>query len=328
MGRYIHGTGGFSYKYRVAKQSSNLSELGNWSGLEQTNPYGGALFAHFLAPVTQGNQNRFELVDAVSWTIGVFRTSIPSSVFGMELSDNVEDAIDQICQDWYGVVRAVEAYLPGPAETPDLSIVSKFNLRRKDWQAFATRIGQDIDLSDRESILRAREIVFESGEGDYLPLLACNALLHAVDKDLDSLELVDGERGETNLWYVAESYASTDRSKRDEWDSKDALSRLYAWQSKWHDAEVLMRELLDKRPDAIKTASALFARFLAYEKFEDLFALSNTLLEKSTSEDARTEYLFYRAEALWELDKKDEAREDAKTLVELGRPFQHKIFNE
>lgn len=237
---------------------------------------------------------------------------------GMDLDPNFEFAIYQIADDWKRIVLAIDEALPGPAINPDLCLAKSYSFRREDWSPLCKRIGHGADPANIESLRAAREIVFESGEGDYLPLLAVNALIHAVEHNLDTLELVDGDEGQTNLWEVVNETAGP-YDPNGPWEDRAALARMFSFQ--WElraQAIEHLEQLVAERPTAFNTVQALVAQYLWEDKWDKISDLANRLLESEQTSTAKGVLLRLRGESCWNEGKMDEAREHAEAAAELG----------
>ena len=313
MGRYVHGSAGFSYKYVFAAQATNLSQLPRWSGIEQPET-NFSLHAQFLLPQTEANDARHELVSGVGPLTTCYQGPLPP----FDLVDDVESAIYQVCDRWRSVIRGIDAYLPGPVLRPDIGGGASFVLTRADWPRLAARIGQGMDLDTPASFGPAIERLFESGADDYLPYMAARALAHAVEHDLDRFEMVDTEPRQTNLWDVAEDYAGP-YDPDAPWEERALRARLMSFQRKGSEAERLFRALLRERPSAIPSIRALFAIYVWNEDWMGIHTFAGELLEASDDDSARAELLRWRGEAAWSLGRLDEAEVDAEAAAFLGR---------
>lgn len=317
MGRYVYGSAGFAYKYVFAAQPTNLNDLAAWDEFDDVERTVG-LRSQFYGFHDDDAPYRF--IDGVSWSQSVYEMTIDATSLeaktGIVLGSDIEYAIYAISDHWQKAVLTIDELLPGPAVHPDLSRVGSVTLRRNAWDALATRIGHGARVGDRESLIAARQKVFDTGESEYLPLLAINALLHAIDHDLDALELVDGDPTQTNLWSCVEDFArqpSPDASFEDRY-----AYALFATFSFRKNAVELWSTLLDDHPESMPTTRNLFGRYLWDQDFEAMWKRADVLLADAKGE-RRAELLEWRGDAAFCLDRKDEAQRDAEEAAKLGR---------
>lgn len=319
MGRYVYGTNDFTYKYKVGAQSSNLDRLEAWSGVgrnEETSTFKTQLFL----PYKEAHEDSMAFITGVSNLMCVYETVIPPQALGTDLQPNFEEAIYQIGEDWQRIVRAIDETLEGPAINPDLCIARSYSFTRDDWSALATKVGHGADASDVESLKRARDVVWKTGEDEYLPLLAVNALIHTVEHDLDSFQMVDGDEGRTNLWDVVEDYAGPYDPEKP-WEDRAVHARMFSFQyERQAEAIELLQKLVSERPTAITTVQALVGLYIRRQDWTAVFELTNSLLEADQPDASRAVLLSLRGEAHWNAERLDEARSDAEACAALGRP--------
>lgn len=266
-----------------------------------------------------------DFIDGVGPLTCVYGAKLPPSTFaplGVNLTDEIEFSIEALCWRWSQVVWAIDAALPGPPLRPDLCTSGRFSFDRDDWPKLAARIGHGADHEDLERLKQAQRAVWDSGEDDYLPLLAVNALIHAVTHQCERFELVDANSaGEgTNLWEVAADYALyEDNALKHSWEYRAATARRLAYCRKYSEAVASFEALLKERPDARTTAQALFAIYIWNQDWSAIQAQADALLEQELAESTRAAMLRWRGEAWLVLGDREQAVEDARAAAELGR---------
>jgi len=324
MGRYVHGTQNFNYKYVFAAQPTNLNQLAAWAGFGQQDE-AFSLSAQLYLPHDEAHEQTMSFITGVAPLTSVYEAKLPPSTFaplGIELSDDLESSIEALCRRWSEVIWVIDAALPGPPLRPDLCTAGRFSFERADWPRLAARIGHGADCEALESLKQAQQAVWKSGEDDYLPLLAVNALIHAVTHQCERFELVDADAaGEgTNLWEVAADYAFyEDDALKQTWEYRAATARRQAYCRRYSLARAGFEALLKERPDARSTAEALFAVYIWEQDWRALWAQADALLGQSLAESTRATMLRWRGEAWLVLGERVKATEDAHAAAELGR---------
>lgn len=321
MGRYVHGSKGFAYKYVFGRQDNNVDRLAEWSGIEQLEQQW-SLATQLFLPFRESHEETMLFVTGVAPVTCVYQATIPP----FDLIADVEDAIYQVGDDWKGVIGAIDEALPGPAINPDVNGGRSFAFEKRDWETLAKRVGHGADPSAPETLVTARKLLFDSGQDDHLPYMAVVALMHAIEHDTETFVMVDDQPRQTNLWSVVEDYAGA-YDPAAPWEDRLLHARLYTFQQKWGKAEPLLRQLLAERPAEMKTAQVLFAGHVRDEKWSELFDDADRLLGVGQPSEARAELLRWRGEAAWCLDRMDEARADAMAAAELGRDELLKALN-
>lgn len=317
MGRYIHGTKGFSYKYVFGAQDTNLHQLSDWAGLPSPDE-------HFtLATQFFGRcqlEDSWELVASVGWLTSVFQATIPS----LSLVPDVEGAIYEVGEQWREVIRHIDETLPGTPLSPDIAGGRSFRLRKEEWGQLAARIGRGADPNDLNSLDTARKRAFEDGGERYLPLLAANALWHAVKHDLDVLDLQDESRmRDTNLWEVVADYAYEDvpggPTAETSWEDRLLFARLYSFQRDAERAMPLYAALLEERPERMDVVGYRFAHHIRQEAWDEVGREADAMLKRVTTDAAKAALQVWRGEAAWCVSgDREAAREDAEMADALG----------
>ena len=319
MGRYVYGSQGFFYKYVFGEQPTNLRDLGDWAGAGSNRTTSTFKTQLYLAH-DEANEQTLTFIDGAGPLTCVYEAVLTPADLGVSLSPDFESAIYQIADDWRRVVAAIDRSLPGTAFNPDLCLAHSYSFAREHWPALATRIGHGADPADLGSLKAAREAVFESREGDYLPLLAVNALIHAVERELDRVELVDGDEGHTNLWTVVfETAGPYDPDAS--WEERALHARMRSFDYQLRPAAVdHLEQLITERPAALSCAQALFACYLWDDRWDRIGEVAGRGLDASPDEPTRAALHRWRGEARWNAGDMDGARADAEAAEALGLP--------
>jgi hypothetical protein len=191
MGRYLSGTADFRYKYATAKQPNNLCDLASYLKAGR-----GSLVPMFEA-VRSLERKTFKIVATVPCMALVRNLScrgiemLPGEGDVLE-TDTMESLEQVIADEVVDVVLRIDELL---VEVPTRIIFfahQRFVLMRSDWDAALQRINDRLasplclkDLEERfDSTLQAL------GDADqHLPSMALFILAHAVEHDLDMMEV-------------------------------------------------------------------------------------------------------------------------------------------
>lgn len=324
MGNYVYGTKGFNHRSSCFDEDQRLASLATWSGVG-AGAEALSLQTQFLAMTPGGEQDipGVTRIDNASALVGVYSSGVDLSELGLSFSMDVEGALDSIGSSWREVVDHIVASVPGLAISPDLSRSARYEFYRSDWPGLAKAIGHGVDVSQPDTLGKARDELWGAQPGYSIPLFAVNMLSHAITHDLDHMCVTDSQPGfKTNIWQVVESYASGDMACDANPSWADQVRYTYINKFLMYecmiDVAAESKRLLSERFDEALWMNLLLS-YVEDEQWEELVGVTTEWLEhKDLNDAARLICLKLRGDAHMCQERFDEVLPDLKAAEAFG----------
>ena len=319
MGDYLYGDRNFSHRTSFLS-GEKLTALKALTGVGEASSQFGFKTQSIVFEEQMSSLRDADVLDGVSNLTLVCGYALDTRAHGLELIGDLMQAIEDRYEDWREVLDMYMADMAMPYSA-DLSMEYVYCFTREDWPAITETLGHGADAEDFESVKAARDRLYK--EGQLLKVLLANALMHAMEQDLETMTLVDTGQGvSTNVWDIVNE-ATWGVSKDKDSLSQEDRERLIFFHLLMRQREQYLKEAsayLDERyDDRFATWAAMY---LLYERrYEELLKFAPQWLEREGESVPVKESMYLRrlwGDALLQLERVDEARAIAAELEEAG----------